>query len=159
MLLRDVVEDDLDAFFEQQREPEACAMAQFPPRDREKFLLRWWSTLGDAAITKRTILDGRDVAGYVASWTETEASSDDEKIARRLVAYWLGVAFWGRGLATMALAEFVTHHETARPLHAFVATSNGASRRVLEKCGFSPALAPKKGRDGVEEILMELRRA
>ena len=34
-VLREVVDSDLDAFFEHQREPEANRMAAFPARDRE----------------------------------------------------------------------------------------------------------------------------
>ena len=36
-VLREVVDSDLDAFFEHQREPEANRMAAFPARDREAF--------------------------------------------------------------------------------------------------------------------------
>jgi RimJ/RimL family protein N-acetyltransferase len=147
MRLRDVVEDDLEAFFEHQRDPAACAMAQFPPRSRDHFLHRWWSTLGDDAIRKQTIEDGKQIAGYVASWSD----------GRRLVAYWLGSAFWGRGLASAALAEFIARHETTRPLHAYVAVENARSRRVLEKCGFVRDGEETKGRDGVYEISMALR--
>jgi RimJ/RimL family protein N-acetyltransferase len=50
------------------------------------------------------------------------------------VTYWIDRAFWGRGLATAALREFV--REEPRPLHARVAKDNVGSRRVLEKCGF-----------------------
>ncbi len=147
MPLREVDEADIEEFYEHQREPEACAMAQFPPRDRDRFLQRWWMSLEDDAVCKRTIVEGDRVAGYVASWNEGE---------RRLVAYWLGKAFWGRGVATAALAEFLERDETTRPLHAFVATRNRASRRVLEKCGFSLASEAEEGPDGIEEILMKL---
>lgn len=150
MRLRDVVEEDLEIFFEQHRDAAAVAMAQFPSRPRDAFLLRWWDTLGDDAIGKKTIEDeDENVAGYVASW------SDDQD--RRLVAYWLGSTFWGRGLATAALAEFVAHHETSRPLHAFVAVANTRSRRVLEKCGFVSVSEPTAGPSGVLEISMALR--
>ena len=30
-----------------------------------------------------------------------------EQDGRRLIGYWVGMEFWGRGLATRALAEFV----------------------------------------------------
>lgn len=39
LTLRDVVEGDLLAFFEHQRDPEANAMAAFPARDRKAFEL------------------------------------------------------------------------------------------------------------------------
>jgi hypothetical protein len=37
MALRDVEEDDLEIFFEHQREPEANRVAAFPARDRDAF--------------------------------------------------------------------------------------------------------------------------
>ena len=58
-----------------------------------------------------------------------------EQDGRLLVGYWVGREFWGRGLATAALAELVTEIPE-RPLHAWVASSNVGSIRVLEKCGF-----------------------
>jgi RimJ/RimL family protein N-acetyltransferase len=125
-VLRDVVETDLPAFFEHQREPEATEMALFPARDREAFDAHWRRLLADPSLTTRTIVDDGRVAGNIGCW---------EQDGRRLVGYWIGKEFWGRGLATRALAELV-QEVTARPLHAWVATTNVGSIRVLEKCGF-----------------------
>jgi len=44
--------------------------------------------------------------------------------------------YWGKGIATKALAAFPGHVK-ARPLYAHVAKHNIASIRVLEKCGFT----------------------
>ena len=70
-----------------------------------------------------------------------------------LVGYWIGREFWGKGLATRALQE-LTGEVTQRPLHAWVATSNVASIRVLEKCGFVRVGSQE---NDVEELLFELR--
>ena len=51
------------------------------------------------------------------------------------VGYWQGKGFWGKGIATEALNQFLGVVKT-RPLFGRVAQHNGASRRVLEKCGF-----------------------
>jgi RimJ/RimL family protein N-acetyltransferase len=53
----------------------------------------------------------------------------------REVGYWIGREFWGRGIATLALAGFLRLEER-RPLHARVVRHNVASIKVLEKCGF-----------------------
>jgi RimJ/RimL family protein N-acetyltransferase len=53
----------------------------------------------------------------------------------REVGYWLGREFWGKGIATRALVEFLKV-VAERPLYARVAKHNIASFRVLEKCGF-----------------------
>jgi RimJ/RimL family protein N-acetyltransferase len=57
------------------------------------------------------------------------------------VGYWLGRSYWGRGIATRALALFLPL-VPARPLYAHVASHNTGSMRVLVKCGFRPATTP-----------------
>lgn len=55
------------------------------------------------------------------------------------VGYWLGVPYWGQGLATEALrlaAGFAFQHLHAVRVWADVFVGNDASRRVLEKNGF-----------------------
>ena len=143
-VLREVVDSDLDAFFEHQREPEANRIAAFPARDREAFDAHWRRLLADDSLTKKTIVYEGEVAGNVGCW---------EQEGRRLVGYWIGREFWGKGLATRALQE-LTGEVTQRPLHAWVATSNVASIRVLEKCGFVRVGSQK---NDVEELLFELR--
>jgi RimJ/RimL family protein N-acetyltransferase len=142
-VLRDVRANDLDAFFEHQREPEATAIAIFPARDREAFDAHWRKILADDTLIKKTIVHGDQVAGNVLSWQQD---------GQQLVGYWVGRAFWGRGLATRALQELVTEL-TTRPLHAWVATSNVGSIRVLEKCGF---VQVGSRTTDVEELLFEL---
>jgi RimJ/RimL family protein N-acetyltransferase len=126
-MLREVRDDDLDVFFEQQRDPEGMAMALMPAREREAFDAHWRRILADPACVIRTIEADGEVAGNALSW---------EHEGRQLVGYWLGREFWGRGLATAALAELV-QELPMRPLHAWVARSNLGSIRVLEKCGFA----------------------
>jgi hypothetical protein len=79
--------------------------------------------------------------GYVAS---------REQEGTRLVAYWLGREYWGRGIASAALREYLAQ-ETTRPLHAYVAVGNVGSMRVLERCGFVRVGAAAAGADGGEE--------
>jgi RimJ/RimL family protein N-acetyltransferase len=126
-VLRDVTEDDLPVFFEQQLDPEAVEMAAFPAREREAFFDHWHRTMAHDTNVVRTIVSDGEVVGNMLSW---------EHDGKRLVGYWLGREFWGRGLATQALAEFVDEL-AVRPLYAEVATTNIGSIRVLEKCGFT----------------------
>jgi RimJ/RimL family protein N-acetyltransferase len=76
------------------------------------------------------------------------------------VSYWIGKEYWGRGIATWALADFLVHINRKRPIYARAAKDNLASLRVLEKCGFK-IIGEDKGfanaRNGeVEEYLLEL---
>jgi RimJ/RimL family protein N-acetyltransferase len=124
--LRDVKEDDLPVFFEHQLDPDATRMAAFPPRDRNAFMAHWTRILADETVIKKTILFDGDVAGNVVSFVRS---------GEREVGYWIGKNYWGKGVATKALSEFLDHIET-RPLYGHVARHNVASIRVLQKCGF-----------------------
>jgi RimJ/RimL family protein N-acetyltransferase len=150
-LLRNVDESDLEIFFEHQLDSEATAMAAFPGRDWDSFISHWnQNVLGNPINKVMTILvDDDRVAGYVASWRQ-----DD----RRLIAYWIGREYWGRGVASSALDEFITSHEQHRPLNAYVALSNPRSIRVLEKCGFRRVGESAATPDGVVEALYQLTR-
>jgi RimJ/RimL family protein N-acetyltransferase len=124
--LRDIIEADLLIFYEQQLEPDAAAMAAFPSREREPFMAHWAKILRNDSVINRTILYEEQVAGNIACFP---IEGENE------IGYWIGKAFWGKGIATQALADFLTIVKT-RPLYAHVAQHNIASRRVLQKCGF-----------------------
>lgn len=127
--LRPIQPDDLPILFEQQLSPAANQMAAFTakdPADRPGFMAHWAKVMADPSITIRVIEADGLVAGSILchSWFgEPELS------------YWLGEEFWGRGIATEALKQFLQVVET-RPLFARVVFDNVASQKVLTKCGF-----------------------
>jgi len=125
--LRDVQESDLPIFFEQQLDPEATQMASFPSRSKDGFMSHWTKIMADGFIQIQTIICDGHVAGNIVCF---------EQLGEREVGYWLGKEYWGKGIATKGLEEFLKQIET-RPLYAHVAKHNIASRRVLEKCGFA----------------------
>jgi RimJ/RimL family protein N-acetyltransferase len=150
VVLREVTEDDLPVFFEHQRDPEANRMAAFAARDRDAFMAHWSKILADQSLVKRTVVVDGTVAGNIGSW---------EQSGLRLIGYWIGREFWGRGVATRALSAFV-NEVTTRPLYAHVATTNVASIRVLEKCGFTisaeDTASLDEPEDEVAEVVMKL---
>lgn len=119
---------DVPLFFEHQRDPLAARMAAATPLSRRDHEALWRDILADPQILARTIVVEGEVAGSLMSWTQWD---------RRQLGYWLGRDHWDRGVATTALALFLSEL-TFRPVHAYVAGPNIASRRVLEKCGFRP---------------------
>jgi RimJ/RimL family protein N-acetyltransferase len=125
--LRDVKQSDLPIFFEHQIDPEASQMAAFPSRDREPYIAHWIMVLEDESIGKKTVLYDGEVAGNIVSF-----GPENE----RMVGYWIGRDYWGKGVATLALRQFLQVERT-RPLYAHVAKHNIGSIRVLEKCGFT----------------------
>ena len=151
VVLREVVDSDLPIFFEHQRDPEAVRMAAFPSRDHDAFMIHWAKLRRTPSNITRTIVCDGQVAGYIGSWIAED---------HRLIGYWIGREFWGRGVATAALSAFVAEVKE-RPLHAFVAEHNVGSIRVLEKCEFvlSPEHDPSiAGEDEIHEVLYMLSR-
>ena len=149
--IRTVEDQDLDVFFEHQADQEATEMAAFPARDKDQFAKHWAKIRADDTTVQRTIVVDGTVAGNIGSW---------EQDGQRLLGYWIGREYWGRGVATEALAQFVRQVTTARPLYAHVAVHNVGSIRVLEKCAFrrdrvqeAQAPAPE---DGIEEFIFVL---
>jgi len=148
--LRPVTEADLPILFEHQRDPEAALMAVFPPRDSDAFLAHWRLIIADPSKLALAITDEETVLGYVASF-----DTDDV----RLLGYWIGREYWGRGIGRSAVALFL-ETETTRPLYAHVARTNVASVRILEHCDFkvvgSTTAAARTGGDEIEEIVFLL---
>ena len=144
--LRDVEEPDLEVFFEHQRDPEAARLANFPSRDRERFMTHWTTrVLGDPTVLVQTVTVDGEPAGSVVSWWDRD---------RRFIGYWFGRPWWGRGIGTRALTLFL-EREPVRPLYADPFSANTASVRLLERCGFEREGTVRYGE--AEHIMLVLR--
>ena len=113
-------------------------------------MTHWGKIMQDESVILKTILFEGQVVGNVLSF---------ELSGEREVGYWLGREFWGKGIATQALSQFLAQ-EQVRPLYAHIAKHNIASRRVLEKCGFVVYGEDKGWPDArgekVEEFILKL---
>jgi RimJ/RimL family protein N-acetyltransferase/SAM-dependent methyltransferase len=80
-----------------------------------------------------------EVQGAIAGGIGYARDSDVERIGAE-VGYWVGHAYWGRGIATAALRLLTRHafeiHADLRRLYALPFASNQASARVLSKAGY-----------------------
>ncbi|MFI9813830.1 GNAT family N-acetyltransferase [Saccharothrix variisporea] len=128
--LRSVEDADLDALFEQMRDPESVRMAAFTakdPDDREAFDRHMAKIRASPDTTLRAVtLDGH-LVGTISCFV---VEGDTE------ITYWIDRPVWGQGVASRALALFLDLVGT-RPLHARAASDNLGSLRVLEKAGFT----------------------
>lgn len=129
VVLRNVIEDDLPIFFKHQQDFEAIQMAAFTskdPNDWNSFAEHWNKILANKNIIKKTIIAENTVVGHVVHF---------EQFGEPEVTYWIGKEYWGKGIATNALREFLKE-VTIRPLYARAAKDNTGSLKVLKRCGF-----------------------
>lgn len=151
--LRTIRDDDLDAIYDQMRDPEAVRMAAFTaedPDDRAAFdahLVRIRTSPG--ILTRAITVDG-ELVGTIASFV---VEGDTE------ITYWLDRSWWGRGIATRAV-ELLLELVPVRPITARAASDNAGSLAVLRKMGFRPigtevAYATARGKE-IEETILRL---
>jgi RimJ/RimL family protein N-acetyltransferase len=127
--LRPMEDGDLDAVFEQMRDPESVRMAAFTAsdvNDRAAFDAHMARVRNSPGITHRAVISDSVLVGTIASFV---IDGDTE------VTYWIDRAAWGQGIATSAL-KLLLQEVTVRPLYARAAADNEGSLRVLRKCGF-----------------------
>ena len=127
--LRQTENADLAFFFQFQLDKEAIYLAAFTPKnptDKAAYLEKYTKHLNDPTINMQTILVDETIAGSIAKFM---MEGDTE------ITYWLDRKFWGKGIATTALKNFLTI-EITRPMFGRVAFDNIGSQKVLEKCGF-----------------------
>ena len=103
--LRRVEAGDLSVFFDHQMDPEANRRAAFPARDYDSFMAHWEKILVDRSVITKTILYDGEVVGNIVSW---------EQSGEREVGYWIGSDYWGKGIATRALAVSWKIYQIAR---------------------------------------------
>lgn len=127
--LRPTTVEDLDILFEFQLDQEGRHLAAFTSQDstnKEAYLAKYTRLLNDPTVNNQTIIANSEIAGSIAKFV---MEGDAE------LTYWIDRQFWGKGVATTALKDFLTL-ETARPLFGRVAFDNWGSQKVLENCGF-----------------------
>ena len=153
MALRPVHDSDLDALFRQMSDPESVRMAAFTPEDpndRQRFAEHMATVLASPEVTERAITWNGELVGSIGSFV-VEGQTE--------VTYWIDRAFWGRGVATHALALLLDIVRT-RPVYARAASDNAGSFRVLEKAGFriigtEVSYATARGTE-IEETILRL---
>jgi len=151
--LRPIEDSDLDALFEQMRDPESVRMAAFTaknPDDRAAFDAHMAKILASPESTNRAVtLDGR-LVGSIASFV---LDGDTE------VTYWIDRSFWGQGIAGRALA-LLLESVRVRPVFGRAASDNVGSLKVLQRAGFTVigtdvAFANARNKE-IEETILRL---
>jgi RimJ/RimL family protein N-acetyltransferase len=128
--LRPIDDSDLDALFDQMRDPESVQMAAFTardPNDREAFDTHMSKVRTSPDVTMRAVIRGGRLVGSIASFV---MDGDTE------ITYWIDRSVWGQGVAGQALA-LLLDTVPVRPLSARAASDNVGSLRVLQRAGFT----------------------
>jgi len=128
--LRPIDDSDLDALFDQGRDPESVQVAAFTakdPNDRKAFDTHMSKVRTSPDVTMRAVIRGGRLVGSIASFV---MDGDTE------VTYWIDRSVWGQGVASQALVLFLDT-VTVRPLYARAASDNVGSLRLLQRAGFT----------------------
>lgn len=127
--LRPTKISDLDFLFQFQLDKESGYLAAFMPKDttdKIAYIEKYTKLLDDSTVNNQTIILDNIIVGSIAKFI---MEGDTE------ITYWIDRKFWGQGIATKTLKEFLAI-ETNRPIFGRVAFDNFGSQKVLEKCGF-----------------------
>lgn len=134
IVLREVEDADLHAFYSYLQDPQAQAMASSSVEDGsdpQAFDAYWARLRRSPTAVMRTIALADDpehgVLGHI------ERFDDDD---RPYVRYWVDRDYWGRGIGTTALRKFLDEVVPDRPIYARQNRSNEASLVVLKRNGF-----------------------
>jgi RimJ/RimL family protein N-acetyltransferase len=107
--LRPTTVADLDILFQFQLDHEGRHLAAFMSQDsthKEAYLAKYTRLLNDPTVNNQTIIADSEIVGSIAKFV---MEGDAE------LTYWIDRQFWGKGVATNALKNFL-NLETARPL-------------------------------------------
>jgi len=135
--LRPLRAEDADAVFRMMADPasrEQAAFVHTDAHDRGAFDAWWRRLVDNPRVRDRAIVS--TLEGGEGELAGTIAAFDIE--GDREVSFWVTTAVRGRGIAHAALTLLLAE-EGERPLHARAAADNVASRRVLERTGFTQA--------------------
>lgn len=107
----------------------------FPHPYTRRDALRWVSAaLAQEVETNFAIANADELIGGIGFQPQTDVQRRSAELG-----YWLGEPFWGRGIATRAVAATIDYafgnYDLVR-LYAYVFAGNAASERVLEKNSF-----------------------
>ena len=151
--IRNTNKTDLETLFYFQIDKDANYLAAFTSKDptnKPAYLEKWTKLLSDKTVNMKTIFLDNKIVGSIAKYIMG---------GKPEITYWVGTKFWGKGIATTALKQFL-QIEQIRPIYGRVAFDNFGSKKVLEKCRFQKigtekGYANARGRE-IEEFIYKV---
>ncbi|MBO4493836.1 MAG: GNAT family N-acetyltransferase [Ruminococcus sp.] len=149
LLIRPFRLSDAEDAFEWRSDPEVNRFMPYPC-DTDIVSLRqrieeWIAEKDKFALELRET--GKVIGDISLEWNEKDKAYE--------IGYNINRSFWGRGYATEAvhgLLDWATVELEAHDFTAFYAKDNGASGRVLEKCGFRQEYIGRYSRNDGSEV-------
>lgn len=114
----------LDTLFQFQLDKEGGYLAAFMPKDPTNitvYINKYIKLLNDPTVNNQTILLDNIIVESIAKFV-MEGNTE--------ITYWIDRKFWGQGIATKALNEFLAI-ETVRPIFGRVAFDNFGPQKIL----------------------------
>ncbi|MCR4796177.1 MAG: GNAT family N-acetyltransferase [Ruminococcus sp.] len=151
LLIRPFMESDAEDAFEWRSDPEVNKFMPYPCDTDVEALrerIREWIADND----KYAIVLGEKVIGDISlEWNEKDKVHE--------IGYNINRSYWRNGYATEAVRGIIgwaVNELGIRDFTAFYAKDNGASGRVLEKCGFVQEYTGQYSRDNGKTIFEAL---
>ena len=139
ILLRPWEESDAEILFKWAKDPEVGPRAGWPPHkdvDESREIIRnIFSGEGMWAVVLKETGEPIGCVGYLPAGASNLKIAPDEGE----VGYWIAKPYWNQGICTEALQLVIDHcfqEKGFKMLWGTFFTSNPASGRVMEKCGF-----------------------
>ena len=139
ILLRPWVEEDAEILYKWAKDPEVGPRAGWPPHkdvDESREIIRnVFSGEGMWAVVLKETGEPIGCVGYLPAGASNLKIAPDEGE----VGYWIAKPYWNQGICTEALQLVIDHcfqEKGFKMLWGTFFTSNPASGRVMEKCGF-----------------------
>lgn len=154
LVLRRWTAEDAAALYALASDPEIGPRCGWKPHESEAESAEIIRTVFAAPeVYAVTLREGGKIIGS-AGLQPMEGQPDDSPE----LGYWLGRAYWGRGLmpeAARSLIDRAFEELNVRELWCSHFASNAQSRRVIEKCGFRYRMTKERaGTDGVAQTTL-----
>lgn len=141
LILRGWRDEDAPSLFKYAKDDRVGPIAGWPPHKDERYSRAIIRTVFSQKEVFAICLKGRDDEP-IGSVGLTLEGSEERPLESGMaeLGYWIGVPFWGQGIAPEAASEMIRHGFEdigLKGIYCAYFQGNERSRRVQQKCGFT----------------------
>ncbi len=158
LVLRPVVQNDLDLIYEYAKKPDIGPKAGWPPHKNKEETQKIMDKLflGKETIWAITLRGDDSFRGIVGLEDDPKRNNR----SARMLGYWLNEADWGKGYMTEAASEVIKYGFEKLDVPIITSncfTSNTASQNVIEKIGMNLEGILRQGEKRFDGRVLDLR--